>query len=238
MVKYLILTVLACIAAVFIFLVLAVNDDKRWFHQFSHDTKNSNSGTSKFDSLQYSAYRWRTNLQTQEWELFLAYYIKIDRHGHYLTMRHNTTPEPAEYFEGETDSLTRRLLDSLFIMPLDTAYVSPELRVYDGNTFRLTYAKFKAHDIDFLQIDAPPFLQRLSTTLDTVILKSNQTTKPFDLSSYEKDLKTQSLKRLGGLPKLQKAPLIKMNFEKFKSAPNRRQTGHDVVTSAKCKHQQ
>lgn len=159
----------------------------------------------KIDSLQYSAYRWRTNLQSNAWELFLAYYIKVDKDGSYLAMRHNTTPEPSMYFKGKIGSSVHRLLDSLAIVPLDTLYIRPELRVYDGNTFQLNFATNEKHKIDFYQIDAPPYLQRVAMALDTVIFKSSERAIQFDLSFEEQELKRQSLQRLGRLPKLEKS---------------------------------
>jgi hypothetical protein len=206
-VRKVLLIVFVIIGAVYVYLVSAVEDDKRWFHAFSRTGKTVDANL-KFDSLQYSAYRWRTNQKTQEFELFLAYYIKIDKDGSYLSMRHNTTPEPALYFEGSIESSVHRLLDSLAIVTLDTLYIKPEFRIYDGNTFRLNVAARGEHNIHFYQIDAPPYLQRVASALDNVIFKSSATTSPYDLSFHEQELKRHSLQLFGELPR-REAPKFK-----------------------------
>ena len=193
--RKLLLIVFVIIGAIYVYLVAAVEDDKRWFHSFSQADTTS-AGKLKFDSLQYSAYRWRENQNTLDRELFLAYYINIGKDGNYLAMRHNTTIEPAIYFRGKIDSSVKFLLDSLAIVSLDTLYIRPEFnRIYDGNTFQLNFVAGQKHNIDFYKIDAPPFLQRVANALDNVIFKSGETADQFDLSAHEHVLKRQSLKR-------------------------------------------
>jgi hypothetical protein len=142
-------------------------------------------------------------MQTLDWELFLAYYIKIDKNGRYVVMRHNTTPEPALYYKGNIDNATRLLLDSLSVVHLDTSYFSDQLGIYDGNTFHLSYSNPTEHDVDFYQIDATYFLKKLANSLDTVIFRSKEPIPSFDLASYQEELKSRSLKRLGWLPKIE-----------------------------------
>ena len=174
----------------------------RWFHDFSKSAKDK-AAYLKFDTLQYGAYRWRTNQQTLEWELFLSYYIKIDKDGRYVVMRHNTTPEAALYYKGNIDNSTRIVLDSLSVVHLNTTYFNDQLRIYDGNTFHLNYWNATEHDVDFYQIDATPFLKRLADALDTVVFQSKESIPSFDLASYQEELKNRSLKRFGQLPKIE-----------------------------------
>lgn len=51
--KYFVLIFLAFIAAIYIYLVLAVNDDKRWFQKFSQGWNKTSSDTAIFDSLHH-----------------------------------------------------------------------------------------------------------------------------------------------------------------------------------------
>lgn len=166
-------------------------------------SSNTNASNLKVNSLEYSAYRWRINEHTSDWELFLAYYIKVNKNGSYLAMRHNTTPEPSIYFKGKIDSLGLQLLDSLAVVQLDTLYINFEPRIYDGNTFHLTFDANEKNQIDFYQIDAPPYLQRVSMALDKIIFASNDRADPFDLSFKEQELRRQSIQRLGRLPEVE-----------------------------------
>ena len=179
------------------------------------------------DNIQYSAYRWRTNSNTLEQEFFLAYYININKDGSYKGMNHNIPNEPAIYFKGTLDRYdwVCQLLDSLSIVVLDTLYISPELRIYDGNTFALDFNKEQTrHKIDFLQLDAPTFLKSLSYKLDLLALYSKNEIMPFNLSIYEEELKKRSLKITGELPKVQPAPNsnkhIKFRFPTTKKPRN------------------
>jgi hypothetical protein len=201
--RKLLLSVLVIVCAIYAYLVVAVEDDKRWFHSFSQIRKRD-AAYLKFDSLQYTAYRWRLSQTNHDGELFLAYYIKITKDGSFLAMRHNTTPEPAMYLRGKIDRSVKHLLDSLEIVSLDTLYIKSEAEIYEGNSFHLNFTGSRQFDIDFYQIAAPAFLQRVSLALDTVIFESSDTSRPFDLSLYEHALEGQSLRRLGRLPRMEK----------------------------------
>jgi hypothetical protein len=132
----------------------------------------------KFDRLQYGAYRWRPNLETREWELFLAYYLSISKDGSYIAMRHNTTPEPSTYFKGTIDATRFHLFDSLAIVPPDTVFENPGQEIYDGNTCCLQCAGSVNKNIYFLTDNAPPFLHQLSTAMDSVVFQSKNKFRP------------------------------------------------------------
>lgn len=201
-VRKLLLIVFIIVGAIYFYLVAAVEDDIRWFQSYSQSFK-TNTANNEFDSLQYSAYRWRINQKTLNWEFYLAYYIKVRNDGSYLAMRHSTTPEVAMYYKGYIDKSLHILLDSLEIVPLDTLYIKPEPRIYDGNTFKLNFVASKESNIDFYQSDAPSYLLRVATALDNVIFTSDKSTDQFDLSFHEEGLKKQSIQRLGRLPKIE-----------------------------------
>ncbi|MES2848780.1 MAG: hypothetical protein V4685_06965 [Bacteroidota bacterium] len=188
-------------------------------------TANVDPDNLKFDSIEYGAYRWRTNLNTLDWEFFLAYYIKIYKDGNYIGMNHHISNQPATYFKGQINKISylHPLLDSLAVVKLDSFYISPELSTYNGNTFALDFStSLKRYHVDFLQIDAPAFLQELSYALDNRILKSWQQISPFDLSVYEQSLKRKSLKLKGELPKLMPAPEFKSSDTKIFLPPTKK----------------
>jgi hypothetical protein len=196
--RKLLLIIIIIIGVIYVYLFEILENDKNWFKQFSESSKTISN--EKFDNIEYGAYRWRIDDNTPDWKLFLAYYIKIEKNGDYLVMRHNTTPEPPQYFKGSIDNFTHKLLDTLQTIHLDSIYINRELKIYDGNTLNLNYNGDKSH-VFFYQTDAPLFLQRLSTALDAMIFKSEKEVEHFDLTFYEQKLKQRSLKWLGELPK-------------------------------------
>jgi hypothetical protein len=153
------------------------------------------------DSVAYISYRWRTNKSQTGLELFISHYLSINKDGKYLAMRHNTTPDPAQYFSGVLTDSGIDLIRSILKYKWDSAYFNPQPRIYDGNAYYLVYKiNNQVAHISYIPKDSPKPLFDLSMNFDSVIFKSNNQVSPFSLKEAQEAIER---KDSGHLPKIE-----------------------------------
>lgn len=94
--------------------------------------------------LKYCAYNMAHSEQTDDYKLYLAYYIEIHKNADFVLMRHDVRTGPQKYFSGTISNTICRLIDSTFLNRNYNADYTQKIDapvIYDGFTYCFDYRK-------------------------------------------------------------------------------------------------
>jgi hypothetical protein len=152
--------------------------------------------------LKYSAYNMDYNEQTDEYKLYLAYYIEIYKNAGFVLMRHDTRTGPQKYFKGIISDTICCLIDSTF---LNRTYNSDYIEkmdtpvIYDGFTYCFDYKKKNGEKskIRYIPPYSPDRVKILGSALDSLIYKTTKSNiDSFSLVNYIRVLEKLSSSNL------------------------------------------
>lgn len=132
------------------------------------------------EDLKYAGFYWHFNQKKNEKEFYLYRYIDIKKNGSYILMRRNSWLDEPLYCSGFVDNKVLDLIETGFYRnkykPDYTLGINRLVR-YDGLTYCFNYS-FNEKDnkeIQFIPPYAPHQLNLISSILDSIISKANQT---------------------------------------------------------------
>jgi hypothetical protein len=137
----------------------------------------------------------------------LLSYIKIDKNGEYILMRHDEFKVKRKFFSGSVDESILNLIDSAFFKKIyKSQYLfNPDSLIMYCSS--LTYAfdhsgaDKKRYIIPYIPPLAPLQIKLLGTTLDSIISGANKLSMDtLDLTGYRDTLKKLSFPYLPPLP--------------------------------------
>lgn len=132
------------------------------------------------ENLKYAGFYWHFNEEKNEREFYLYRYIDIKKNGYYTLMRRDSWIDKPMYYTGFVDDHILNLIETGFYKikyKPDYTIDIDRLVIYDGLTYCFDYS-FNEKDneeIQFIPPYAPHQLNLISSILDSIISKANQT---------------------------------------------------------------
>jgi len=167
------------------------------------------------EDLKYSAYRFYTNPQTDNWDFYLAHYINISENGHFVAMRHDSFMDDPKYYEGEISDEVIKLIDSKLHevhFRADYSWKDEDAFIYDGFTYCIDYKNINTYDrnkIQFIPNNSPEQIKSLVPVFDSLFFKANIKVSKINLDEYSEQLKQLYISVNGPLIKAKKvAPIV------------------------------